>query len=109
MRQEQLEEGIKSLKKACDLNPENVETRIKLAEAYIMTGDKHLDEALKHFKYVYEVDKNDYDALIGLSQVYEKRGDTHMAIEYALQASKLPEAPINCLFFLVKFYSWISS
>jgi tetratricopeptide (TPR) repeat protein len=67
-----------------------------------MAGDEYLNEALKHFKYVYDLDKNDYDALIGLSQVYEKRGDIQLAIEYAESASKLSEAPVNCLYFLVK-------
>ena len=103
-RQDKLEEGINCLRKACELSPSNFEVRIKLAEALLMGGEECLDEALTHLKYVYDLDQNEYDALIGLSQVYDKRGDAQLAIEYAEAASKLPEAPATCLYFLVKNY-----
>ena len=103
VRQDKIDEGIATLKKACELNPSSSETRIKLAEALIIGGDDFLNEALKHFKYVHEQDKDNYDALIGLSQVYEKSGDIQLAIEYAESASKFDEAPVNCLYFLVKY------
>ena len=96
-----METGITNFRKAVEINPETAETRIKLAEALIMSSDDNTDEALSHFKYVYDKDKNDYDALIGLSQVYDKQGKLREALEFGLIAAKLPEAPTNCLFFLV--------
>lgn len=101
---DEIEAGIVSLRKACQLDKDNVEIRIKLAEALIMSREDHLEEALKHFKFVYEKDNHDYDALIGLSQVYEKTGNLEHAIEYAQIAARLQEAPVNCLFFLGTLY-----
>lgn len=88
IRNNMREEGIEALIKAHELNPEDIDTMLKLSEIYLR-DDKKLDEAETIIKKVLVVDSLLPEANLNLGRVYEKKGMNDQALEQFKKGLKL--------------------
>ena len=74
------EEGIEALKAAHYLDPEDVDTHLKLGEIYLR-DDSALDEAEEILKKAIEIRYVLPEAHISLGRVYEKKGNEDLSMK----------------------------
>jgi|TARA_B110000285_G_scaffold233319_1_gene306726 tetratricopeptide (TPR) repeat protein len=80
IRNNQRKEGLKSLLVAHEIEPEDIETLLKISEIYLR-DDQRLDEAERYIKMALELDNDIPEAHISLGRIYDKKGYDDLAIE----------------------------
>lgn len=116
--------GLEVLRKIADLDPQNTDVRIKLAESYLkegMTRDavdsftvagQHLlsrsgfDEALEAFTRALELDPEDRDTLNGLLAAHGALGTADEAAEAIQRAVDANPDDLNLISMLARAYVW---
>jgi transitional endoplasmic reticulum ATPase len=89
------EQGLKSLKEALSVSPDNVPLRLMLAHA-LLANEQH-DEAEPHFKLILEKEAFNSSAKLGLSKVYFHQGKFSTAaviLEDLVEGNPQPEVLI---------------
>ena len=94
------ENGLVHLRKAYEIDPENIETLEKLAEV-LFRDHKTIDEAIKLLKEALKIDPNYIDALVTLSRAYEAKGQLNLAIE---TLEKVKEENQDVIYNMGRFY-----
>ena len=116
------QEGLGILRKIADLDPQNTEVRIKLAENYLHEGMSKeaaasfaeagqslltrglLDEALEVFGKSLKIEPADHDTLNGLIDVHVARGTAYDAAEVVAAASRENPDDADLLAVLARAY-----
>lgn len=80
IRNNQRKEGLKALLAAHQLDPDDIETLLKISEIYLR-DDSRLDEAERFIKLALELDNDIPEAHISLGRIYDKKGFDDMALE----------------------------
>lgn len=80
IRNNQRKEGLKALLAAHDLEPDDIETLLKISEIFLR-DDQRLDEAEKFIKLALELDNDIPEAHISLGRIYDKKGYDDLALE----------------------------
>ncbi len=78
---------ILQYKMALFMNPDDLETKNRLAIAYWLDGQ--MDEAQKQFGQVLGKDPRNFNALDGMGLVYLKKGEPEIAMEYFEKAEQI--------------------
>src|SRR5262249_38603751 len=117
-----VQDGLEILRKIADLDPQNTDVRIKLAEGYLKEGmareaaasfteagrNLHargaLDEALEVFGRALRIDPEDHSTLEGLLAVHAARGTAYEAAEAIAAASRENPEDTRLLSILVRAY-----
>ncbi|HJZ83129.1 MAG TPA: tetratricopeptide repeat protein, partial [Pyrinomonadaceae bacterium] len=116
------QEGLEVLRKIADLDPQNTDIRIKLAEGYLNEGMSTesaasfteagrnllargaLDEALAVFDRSLRIEPGNHAALEGLLATHSARGTAYEAVEVIAAASKDNPDDANLLAVLLRAY-----
>jgi len=116
------QEGLEVLRKIADLDPQNTEVRVKLAESYLnegmskeaaasfteagqnLLGRGSLDEALEVFGKALKIDPADRETLRGVLDTHVARGTAYEAAEIVASASRENPGDADLLSMLARAY-----
>ncbi|MBP3821342.1 tetratricopeptide repeat protein [bacterium] len=87
MALQDFENSIIYIKKAIELNPENVQLQNNIGTAYLTLGN--FDEALEAYKKSIQLEPNDSLAYFNIASIYQIKGEHNKACEYFSKAHDL--------------------
>jgi len=116
------QDGLEVLRKIADLDPQNTEVRVKLAEGYLregmlkeaaasfteaghnLLGRSSLDEALEVFARALKIESGDRETLRGVLDTHVARGTAYEAAEIVASASREHPEDADLMAMLARAY-----
>ena len=102
VRTKQPQKGVKILKEAILLDPENSEVLTKIGAVLLRDNDE-LDEAENFLKRALSLNPEQTEAIVNLARIMEKREKNEKAMELYQKALKLPGNHVHTYFYLAVF------